>query len=215
MDDPPPPNPPELRRAPWWRRKWVTIGEIVGVGALAVAGLNYLDSRRARSAEEVRTVAQTRQEASRETLVLTAQIADEGARLMLRPVRGEQAVQSQRYLFPTAVLDHPMEIVAAPPQIQLAWVRGGLVRELETAAKARGGKVEGSGLLPVGVVTRYVEDGEVRTDHALYQAGYKAAPGGLFGGPHLVLQGLALSRRTGADDLQAAVDARWAAEPKL
>ena len=129
-------------------------------------------------------------------------------------MRADQAVQSQRYLFPRAVLDHAMEVAAAEPQVQAAWVRDGLLREVEAAARAAGRKAEGSGRLPVGVLTTFVQDGEVRTDRAVYLVGYRVDPGGLFGRPHLVLQGLALAEHA-QGDLQAAVEARWRADPKL
>lgn len=206
---------PELRRVPWWRRKWVTIGEVVGVAALAVAVLGYLDSHRERRQEQAEKAAAASREVRREALVLTAEPADDGGRLLLRPMRAGQAVQSQRYLFPHAVLDHAMQVDAAQPQIQLAWVRDGLRRELEAAARASNAKVVGSGRLPVGVVTTYIEDGETRTDRSLYGVGYKAAPGGLFGGPHLVLQGIELLQRGAGADLQARADARWAQASKL
>ena len=206
---------PDPAAKPWWRRRWVTIGEVVGVAALAVAGLSYLDAHRERKAEDADKRAAVQREAKREAMVLVAQPVDGGARLLLHPLRPGQAVQSQRYLFPKAVLDHAMEVSAAQPQVQAAWVRAGLVRELAAAAKAEGGRLEGEGDLPVAVVTTYVEDGETRTDRSVYAVGYRVTPGPLFSGPRLVLQGLALAKRGEAGDLQAAVDARWAAAPRL
>ena len=66
---------------------------------------------------------------TRQALVLRAEVVDNGERLMLHPLRDEQAVQSQRYLFPRAVLGHAMEVTAAQPQIDLAWVEEGLKRD--------------------------------------------------------------------------------------
>ena len=211
--------PPELRKVPWWRRKWVTVGEVVGLGALAIAALGYFDAHRDRTHTQAERAAQKATDASREakaeSLVLIAEPAEEGARLLLRPVRAGQVVQSQRYVFPRAVLDHPMEVAAAQPQIQAAWLRDGLRRAAEDSAKVGERKAEGDGRVPVGVITTYVEDGEVRTDSAVYVVGYRVSPGGLLGGARVTLQGIAIAERGAKGDLQAAVDARWRAAPGL
>ena len=203
--EPPPQETAAERKAAWWRRRWITVGEIVGVCALGVALLGYLDSRRERQEARVERTHETRVEAARAALVLTAQAGDDGARLTLSPMRPGQAVQSQRYLFPRTVLDHPMEVAAAQPQIDRAWIASGLV----TAAKESGGPAVGEGALPVGVATTYVEDGDTRTDRSLYRLGYRVEKGGLFAGPKVLLQGLSLERRGVPGDLQAAVEARW------
>lgn len=209
------PPPAELRKTPWWRRKWVTVGEVIGVGALAVAALGYFDSHRERRQATTEKAAEQRRESRREALVLTAEPADGGERLLLKPMRTGQVIQNQRYTFPRAVLDHAMEVTAAQPQIQAAWVRDGLRRAAKEAADAAGRKPEGDGRLPVGVTTSFVEDGEVRTDRSVYLVGYRVEPGGLFGAPRITLQGIAVAQRAIAGDLQAAVDARWRAGPQL
>ena len=203
---------PELRRPVWWKRRWVTLSEIVAVAALSVAVLGFLDNHRQHElAQADKTVA-----ARHDVLVLTGQPVDDGDRLVLKPMRESQVVESQRYLFPHPVLDHAMEVSAAEPQIQADWVRDGLRQEVQAWAKAKGREARGSGRLPVGVVTTYVEDGETRTDRALYAVGFKAVRGGLFGGgPRVVLQGLELLQRNVGSDLQARADARWRQGPKL
>jgi hypothetical protein len=205
---PEPPRSPRDRPKPWWRRRWVTVGEFVGVAALAVAVLGYLDSHRERDEARVEKRQETQAAAARATLTLVGRPAADGARLALSPMRDGQAVQSQRYLFPKAVLDHAMEVSAAQPQVDRDWVAGGLVR----AAKAAGGAQSGEGQVPVGIETRYIEDGDARTDRAVYAVGYRIARGGLFSGPKVTLQGLELVRRAGAGDLQALVEARWKAD---
>lgn len=200
----------------WWRRKWVTLSEVVGVGALAIAGLSFCDTRRLHREQQAERRGAAQHEVQRQALVLRGQPVDNGERLMLTPVREEQVVQSQRYLFPRRVLAHPMQVDAAPPQVQVAWVQDGLRGELRAAAEARHLKLDGYGRLPVGVVTTYVEDGETRTDRSVYLVGYRVAPGGLFGGrPRVFFQGLEVDGRGVGGDLQARVDARWAAEAKL
>ncbi|MBE7217010.1 MAG: hypothetical protein INR64_00910 [Caulobacteraceae bacterium] len=205
----------EQARTPWWRRRWVSVGEVVAIAALVIAALGYWDAHRDRRAARAEKAVAAQQEARREALVLTASVGDDGARLLLAPLQPGQAVQSQRYAFPTAVLDRPMEVSSAQPQIDRAWFDAGLKHALQTAAEARGDRLaEGEGALPVAIVTSYIEDGEPRTDASLYRIGFRLAPAGLFGGWRLVLQGLSLVRHGLGADPQAAANASWAAGAK-
>ena len=122
-----------------------------------------------------------------------------------------QLVQTQRYLFPAAVLGHAKEIGAGQLQIDLVWFEDGLGEVLKAARKAGGALPEGEAALPVGVVTTYVENGESRTDQSLYRVGY-VAESGLLGAVKLRLVGASLVRRGVTGDLQAAVERAWAAE---
>ena len=207
---------PDAGKPLWWRRRWVTLSEIVGVGALLIAVLSFCDTRRLHHQEQADKLTAVQREARREVLVLRADVYDNGARLMLHPLREEQAVQSQRYLFPRPVLAHAMEVDGEPPQVDVAWVEDGLRAQIRAAAKARGAKPDGYGRLPVGLVTTYVEDGDTRTDRSLYVLDYRVTPGGLFGGnPRVFFRGLEFVARGVGADMQARLDARWAAEPKL
>ena len=207
---------PEAGKPLWWRRRWVTLSEVVGVGALLIAVLSFCDTRRLHHQEQAERRSAAQREARREAVVLRADIYDNGARIMLHPLDPGQAVQNQRYLFPRAVLPHAMEVDGEPPQVDVAWVDEGLRAAIKAAAKARSVGLDGYGRLPVGVVTTYVEDGETRTDRALYVVDYRATPGGLFGGgPRVFFRGLEFVARGVGADMQARLDARWAAEPKI
>ena len=207
---------PEAGKPLWWRRRWVTLSEIIGVGALAVAVLSFCDTRRLHHQEQAEKASSAQREARRQTLVLRSDIYDNGDRIMLHPLKEEQAIQNQRYLFPHAVLGHAMEVDGEPPQVDVAWVNDGLRAEIRVAAKARGVKWDGYGRLPVGVITTYVEDGETRTDRSLYVVDYRVTPGGLFGGnPRIFFRGLEFVARAVGADMQARLDARWASEPKV
>ena len=207
---------PKAARNLWWRRRWVTLSEVVGVGALLVAALSFCDTRRLHHQEQAERRSAAQREARRESLVLRADIYDNGARLMLHPLKEEQAIQNQRYLFPRAVLGHAMEVDGEPPQVDVAWLNDGLRAQIKAAAKARGVKWDGYGRLPIGLVSTYVEDGETRTDRSVYVVDYRVAPGGLFGGnPRVFFRGLEFVARDVGADMQARLDARWAREPKL
>jgi hypothetical protein len=172
--------------APPKRRQgfWLTVGEIVAVLALAIAALNYWDSHK----QHVDAVRQTTAEKRAQAAFVVTGVADsEGRRITLKSLKSSQAIQSQRYYFPHAILDHAMEVSAAEPQIDLGWIEDGL-------RKSRRGEKSGESTLPVAIVTTYVEDGDTRTDTSLYRIGYGWTTG-LFGGPRFRLQGVALSGR--------------------
>jgi hypothetical protein len=200
----PPPAPPKKRF-----RLWITVSELVGVLALAIAGLNFWTSRHDRAADIRReTAAEHAAGEAHAALVLKAGAEDDGARLTLQPMNPAQAVQTQRYLFPHVVLGHAMEVDAARPQIDLAWMSGGLRAEIARERKAGAAGADGEGELPVGVYTTYVEDGDTRTDQSLYRLGF-AWRNRLLGGPRIVLQGLSLVRRNAPGDLRRTVEAAW------
>ena len=180
------------------RRFWLNVGEVVGVLALMIAAVNLWQAHREHAAVEKHAAAQA-------SFVLTGQAEAGGRRIALRALKPEQAIQSQRYVFPSKVLDHAMEVSAAAPQIDIDWIAAGLGRALN-ASHAKG---DGEARLPVGVITTYVEDGETRTDRSLYQIGY-AWRARFLQGRQLTLQGVSLVQRDVAGDLQLQVNRRWA-----
>ena len=186
-------------------RLWITISELVGVLALVIAGLNFWDSHRERVIDARREAAAERAASGRSAFVVSGQMEADGARLTFQPLNPAQAIQSQRYLFPRAVLDHAMEVSAARPQIDLGWIEGGLRRKVAERRRVGAG-ADGEGIVPVGIVTTFVQDGDVRTDQSLYRLGY-AWRSRLFGGPRLALQGVSLIRRAVPGDLRRAVEA--------
>jgi hypothetical protein len=199
MNDPklPPAATPRCRQG-----FWLTVGEIVAALALVVAGLNYWDTHRAR-------LDQTRQAENRaraEAAFVAVGVVDRAGRaISLQPLGAGQVVLSQRYVFPSQVLNHAMEITAARPQIDLGWIEGGLRHALETARV----KGDGEARLPVVIETTYVEDGDTRADRSLYQIGYSWRRRFL-GGLRIQLQGIALARRGVVGDPRRLANARWA-----
>jgi hypothetical protein len=189
--------PPERKRG----RFWLNVGEAAAVIGVAIAALSFWDTHR-QHAEEARQAAEQSQAQS--AFVLRAAAEAAGRRLTLDSVEPRQVIQSQRYYFPAAILDHAMEVTAARPQIDQAWIAGGL----EKALNASHAKGDGEARLPVVIVTSYVEDGEARQDRSLYLIGY-AYRSHFLGGRQIILQGLALQRRQIAGDPQASVERQW------
>ena len=65
-----------------------------------------------------------------------------------------------------------------------------------------------SGRLPIAVQTVFIQDGQTRTDRALYEIGYTLHPRQILG-DKLNLEGLSLARHGVTGDLQAAADQMW------
>ena len=191
-------------------RFWLTIGEVVALLGLGLAGLSYWDNHRQREQTQRQEAEQAKAQ-SRSVFLMRGEADEDGERVILEPSNPAQVVQTQRYIFPGAVLDHGKEIGAGRLQIDLVWFEGGLKDALKAARKAGAPLPKGEARLPVGVVTSYVENGETRRDQSIYRVGYVAEPG-LLGAVKLKLLGATLVRRGVSGDLQAAVDAAWRAE---
>jgi len=133
--------------------------------------------------------------------------APEGAseRLRLTSVHAEQVIQTQAVTFPNEVRGDAVQ-TTGNPRIEAGWVESGLSK----ADHARGGKLR-QGRLPVGIVTEFIEDGQRKTDRAIYLVGYSAHPR-MLRADKVELEGLSLLRRGVGEDIQAAVDGVWAVQ---
>jgi hypothetical protein len=170
--------------------RWLTVGEIVGVAAVVLAGLGYWDAHRDR-------VAAAQANAARESLLMTGTPDRAGDRIRLAPARSDQVIQTQTIIFPAALHGGTVE-TTGNPRLEAGWIEGGL----KGAGHARSGRA------PIGVVTTFIEDGQTRTDQSIYQVGYSLHPRFVFG-DKVQLEGLSLARRGVTGDLQAQVNAMW------
>lgn len=182
---------------------WLTVGEIVGVLALVIAGLNFWESHQQHQEDVRRAQAQTRAETA---FVVVGEADKDGRFVTLRPLKASQAIQSQRYRFPGEVVDHPIEITAERPRIEADWIAVGLRRVLD-GGHARGG---GEARVPVVIETTFVEDGDTRLDVSVYQLGV-AWKRVFLGGRQIRLTGLALATRGLAGDPAPVLQSRWTA----
>jgi hypothetical protein len=179
--------------------RWLTLGEIVGVAALIVAGLGYWDSHRERIAADKAHQAEAASRALKDTFLMTGALSGQGEKLRLASVHPEQVIQTQTVYFPKAVRAGGVE-TTGNPRIESAWIDDGLRK---AAGKHRQGR------LPVAVQTVYIEDGQTKTDRAIYEVGYTLRPRFLLG-DRVALEGLSLAARGVGGDLQTAADQRWA-----
>ncbi|MGZ3377790.1 MAG: hypothetical protein ACXU8S_14445, partial [Phenylobacterium sp.] len=132
----------------------------------------------------------------------------EGDRLKLSSVHPEQVIQTQALTFPSEIRGDAVQ-TTGNPRIEAGWIEGGVTK----AEHARGGKGR-SGRLPVAIVTTFIEDGQTKTDTALYQLGY-SAHSRVLRSDKVELEGLSLIRHGVGGDAQAAVDAVWTKQNPL
>ncbi len=184
---------------------WLTVGEAAAVLAVVIAALSYWDTHRQHAIAQSQTEAEAQAQGA---FVMVGSIDRKGREIALRPLQPDQAIQSQRYVFPTAILAGSEDVFAARPRIEADWIAPGLERALGQAHT----KGSGSGSLPVAVITTYVEAGATRADRSLYAIGYAWRSRFLLG-RQVSLLGLSLIHRGLAGDPRAAVDRRWADRP--
>jgi hypothetical protein len=188
--------------------RWLTLAELVGVLALVIAGLGFWDSHRERTqADRERAEAAREQRVERalkQSFLMLGTPDKDGEKVRLSTVHAEQVIQTQTLWFPADIRADSVE-TTGNPRLEAGWIEDGLRKAVGKA----GGKPK-RGRLPVGIVTVFIEDGQTRTDRAIYQLGYSLHPRVLLGAK-VELEGLTLARRGVAGDLQAAVNAQWAA----
>jgi hypothetical protein len=198
-------TPTERKR----RLRFLTLAELVGIAALVIAGLGYWDTHRERTltekeraAEAQEKKAQAKAGALKLTFLMTASPESSGDRLRLSSVHPEQVIQTQSVSFPSEVRGDAAE-TTGNPRLEAGWIEGGLTK----AEHVRDSK-KTHGRLPVGIVTVFIEDGQTKTDRAIYLLGYSAHPR-VLRSDKVELEGLSLLQRGAGEDIQHAVDAVW------
>jgi hypothetical protein len=187
--------------------RWLSLAEIVGVLAVLIAGLGYWDSHRERTQEERARAAAAREHdaeikasALKQTFLMTGTPDGGGAVVRMASVHPEQVIQTQTLWFPAAIRADRVE-TTGNPRLEAGWIEDGLRK---AAGQSKQGRV------PVGVLTVFIEDGQTKTDRALYQLGY-TLHARVLRGDRVQLEGLSLARREVAGDLQTAAGSLWAA----
>jgi hypothetical protein len=199
-------TPSEKRR----RLRFLTVAELVGVAALVIAALGYWDSHRERAqtaqeraAEAQAKKAEARAGALKLSFLMTATPEGSGDRLRLASVHPEQVIQTQAVNFPSEIRGDAVQ-TTGNPRIEAGWFEGGLAKaEHARRAKPRQGR------MPVGIVTAFIEDGQPKTDTAIYLVGY-SLHSRVLRADKVELEGLSLMRRGVGENVQAAVDGVWA-----
>ncbi|MBV8970956.1 MAG: hypothetical protein JO290_01555 [Sphingomonadaceae bacterium] len=178
------------------RRRWITLGEIVGICALIVSALSYWDTHQERKAATAAPPP-----ARIAPLTLTGTVDRGGDRIALKAAGADQVVQTQSVRFPTMVKADAVE-TTGNPHIDAIWFEAGLRSALKDV-KLHSGRHR----LPVVIETTYVAGALTATDLALYDLGY-SLHARLLRPDVVTIEGISLVRR-GGGDLQALADARF------
>jgi hypothetical protein len=183
------------------RRRWITMGEIIGIAALIISGLSYWDAHQERVAPpKPPTVVPAKEK----PLVLTGTLSAARDRIDLRPASSDDVIQTQTIRFPATVRADAVD-TTGNARIEAGWFESGL------RAALKGTKLHaGRHRLAVGIETSYVAGDATRTDRAVYDLGYTLHER-MLRPDAVAIEGVSLVQRVNGD-LQAAVDARFAGQ---
>ncbi|WP_420384349.1 hypothetical protein [Novosphingobium sp.] len=199
------PNP-ESTAAKAARRRWITLGEVLTVIAVSISGLTFWNSYNQRTADLAQKMADAKKAAVHSGLLVLSATNTGKRELLLKPASAEQTVQDQHIVFPTALALSAAD-TTGEPRIDAGWFEHAVLKARAAAHVPDRG--HGDAHLPVAITTRFLVDGDERTDVAIYDIGYSVA-GGWFGSHSIMLRGVSLIARVKANAAQARLDARWA-----
>jgi len=180
--------------------RWLNLGEIVGVLAVVIAALGLWENHREHAEAAREHAAEIAAGALKSTFLMTGALNRAGDEVRLTPVHPDQVIQTQTVWFPAAIRSDSVE-TTGNPRLEAGWIEDGLRK---VAGHVKEGRV------PVGVQTVYIEDGQTKTDNAVYELAYSLHPRLLLG-DKLHLEGLSLARRGVTGGLQDAADHSWSA----
>lgn len=173
---------PEQRRR---RLRWLTLGEIIAVIAVAISALGLWKTWHDAPGKPVVVEKQTSV-----PLTLRGVARKDGRSLLVEPVEAGHSLDSASLAFGSTKLE-----LAGNAQLDA----GDFERAIEKSDAAKDER-PGDGLhrLALRVDARYVEAGQARHSVASYALVYRWEEGGLFGGRSLRLVGLSLVSRRGS-----------------
>lgn len=182
------------------RRRWITLGEIVAIAAVAISGLTFWSNYSDRKASEAERHAERAEAREAEAHVtLTGTPASGGHALAIGDSR--QKIQGIKVRFPAALGIGSKESLLEP-KIEARWFAGKLLDMTD------GGPDKRDGTMPV-LITADWWDGDQHLDEtALYDIVWHTE-GRVLQGRELKLKGIALRRRLKGDG-PAQLDAAWA-----
>jgi hypothetical protein len=155
------------------RRRWITLGEVIALLALAVSAAGVWLTWKTSGDEKPTTVVEKRQAIA---LTLRGKAQNDGRNLVIEPVEPGHALESLTITIKGAT---PIE-VGSDGRIDAS--------DVEAALKDRDER-KGAHSVPVRIDARYVEMGKDRRGGGSYVLRYRWESGGLFGGRSLKLTG--------------------------
>lgn len=187
------------------RRRWVTLGEVLAVIAICISALTLWNNWGERNDSAAGKHADAQRASTRAVTLVLVSASSGASRLTLKPASGEQSIQSQRIVFPTALGAAPAE-TTGEPRIEAAWFEHALKNARGLAHLADDSR--GDERLPVAITTHFLVDGDPHEDVAIYDIGY-GITGHWLGGHTVNLRGVSLVSRVKTGSAQARLDARW------
>jgi hypothetical protein len=158
------------------RRRWVTLGEVIGLAALVVSALGLWITWKNSSEDKPTRLVEQKQAIP---LTLRGMVQRDGQELMIVPVEPGHGLQSLAVTIKGAT---PIEI-GSDGKLQAS--------DVESALKDRNKESKDvTHSVPVRIAAHYVEMGADRRGGGSYVLRYRWAGGGLFGGRSLRLSGL-------------------------
>jgi len=155
------------------RRRWITLGEVIGVLALLISAAGLWLTWKSEGEDKTTKVVEQRQPIP---LALRGKAVSDGSSLVIEPVESSHALQSLT-----------VTIKGAPP-IEVGSDGGLSARDVEAALKGRD-EDKGAHSVAAVIAARYVEAGTDRRATGTYTLRYRWDGGGLFGGRSLKLTG--------------------------
>lgn len=159
---------------PKTRRRWISLGELIALGALVISALGLWITWRATGEDKPTRVVEQRQSIP---LTLRGKAVEDGRALDIAPVEESHALES---LTITVKGASPIS-VGSDGRLD--------ANDLEPALEAAEER-KGAQTVPVRIAARYVEMGKDRRSSGTYALRYRWEGGGLFGGRSLRLLGL-------------------------
>jgi hypothetical protein len=156
------------------RRRWVSLGEIIAIAALAVSAFGVWITWKNSSEDKPTRVVEQHQSIP---LTLRGSVEQDGRELVIAPVESGHALESLKLTIKGA---SPIEI-ASDGKLDAS--------NLESALKDRDKGRTGDLSVSVRIDARYVEAGTDRRRAANYLLRYRWEGGGLFGGRSLRFTG--------------------------
>lgn len=158
------------------RRRWITLGEIIGIAALIVSGIGVWIAWKSSNEDRPTRIVEQR---SVVPLALRGTVDGDGSTLTITPAD------------PSHALEGLTVSIKAAANIDVG--SDGRLSASDVQAALKGREKEAKGVthsVPVRIDARYVEMGKDRHGGGTYVLRYKWEGGGLFGGRSLRLVGL-------------------------
>lgn len=157
------------------RRHLISLGELIGLGALIVSGFGVWLSWKSSGEDKPTRIVEQRQAIP---LTLRAKAMEDGGKLQISPVESGHALDSLSVKIAGESIEVGSDGELAAGDVQSA------LGDRDKEPKERTLSV------PVRITARYVEAGTDRTGGGSYRLRYRWEGGGLFGGRSLKLVGL-------------------------